>query len=156
MARRKRSKTIVTVLLSAVWLAVVIGGLYVSITQWSQYGLFGIGGVVIAVGMLAAFVFDKLPKRAQEKGAARAFSKYLTGALILGAVLVLVAVLSEAIRKRAVGPIVIVGFFTVVFVRIFIDYVKDMRKPKRKRRSRAKGQADDGGDSESDEGVSSG
>ena len=148
MARRKRSKTIVTVLLSAVWLAVVIGGLYVSITRWSQYGLFGIGGVVIAVGMLVAFVFDKLPKRTQEKGGAREFSKYLTGAIILGAVLVLVAVLVEAIREGAVAPIVIIGFFAVVFIRIFIDYVKDMRKPKRKRRSRAKGQADDGGDSE--------
>lgn len=151
MARRKGSKAIVTVLLSTVWLAVVIGGLYVSITRWSQYGLFGIGGVVIAVGMLVAFVFDKLPKRTREKGAARKFSRYLTGGLILGAVLVLVAVLVQAIRERAIAPIVIIGFFAVIFIRIFIDYVKDMRKPKRKRRSRAKRQADDGGDSESDE-----
>ena len=138
MARRKRSKTIVTVLLSAVWLAVVIGGLYVAITQWSQYGLYGIAGVVIAVGMLLAFVFDKLPKRTREKPAAESFSKLLTGAIILGAVLALVAVLVAAIREGAVAPAVIIGFFAFIFIRIFIDYVKDMRKPKRKRRSRRK------------------
>jgi len=114
--------------------------------------------VVIAVALLAAFVFEKLPKRTQEKGAGREFSKYLTGALILGAVLALVGVLVEGIRRQTAGPlgIVIIGFFAVVFIRIFIDYVKDMRKPKRKRRSRAKGQADGGGDPESNEGVRSG
>lgn len=131
-----------TAFLSAVWLAVVIGALYVAITRWTQYGLYGIAGIIIAAGMLVAFVFDKLPKRTQKEPAARSFSKYLTGALILGAVLVLVAVLVEAIRKGVVAPIVIVGFFAVIFIRIFIDYIRDMCKPKRRRRSRTKPQAD--------------
>ena len=63
----------------------------------------------------------------------------MTGVLILCGIVVLVYAPVRGWPDMALGPRIVLMIFTVVFVNIFRDFVKDARKAKRARTRKANG-----------------
>jgi|GEM_PF-4468509 len=123
-----------TVLLALIWLAVVGGAVALAVTRREEYGVSDAPITVgIAVFMLIIFVISFLPKKLQGKSLPDLLGKLSVGALILFAI----AVLSYAIIKGPRGILAtgILVLFLASFVRIFINYLKNIGKSKGKKRS---------------------
>ena len=132
----KLSKRLLTVLLSVVWLAVVGTGLFLAITRREEYGFGAYIAIGIAVFMLAIFGLTLLPKRIQKKKSSDLAGKLSVAALVLLAIAVLVYHIIVA-RPGIFGTAVL-GLFTFVFVRIFIDLMKEIFGPEKKHRERSR------------------
>ena len=132
MGQRKRAA--LTVFLAVVWLAVVFGAVWLAVTRRDEYGAMAYLAPVIALFMLVIFVLSFLPRSVQGRSFPELLGKLSTGALILCAIAVLVL----AIVKGNIGILgrAVLVLFAVVFVRIFVDYIRDFNKPKKKRSAR--------------------
>ncbi|MFH0962404.1 MAG: hypothetical protein V2A58_00160 [Planctomycetota bacterium] len=135
-----RKKTVVTVLLAAVWLAVVVGAVYIAITRRKENTAFAYIIPAAAFFMLTIFVGALLPPKLREKPLAERLSALSVGALILFAL----AVLGYAIVKTRIGlPTIVLAVFFVAFLRIFVDWINHVRHPEKRSRGRKPRKLDD-------------
>ena len=127
---KRTKKAIQTFLLSTVWVGVVVGSVFLAVTRREEYGLVACIAPVMALFMLIIFVVSFLPRRIQKGKASEFLGKLSTAALILCALAVLGY--SVVVSRKSLGTLLIVGLFFVIFVRIFIDFIKDWINPKKK------------------------
>jgi hypothetical protein len=128
---------IISVLLSIVWLAVVGTAIWLAVTRFDRYGVLSLVAIGIAVVMLAIFVVERLGRKRGSSGTGRPAANWLTGALILGAVVMLVASVVKGYGNLGLGGSAVLILFALAFVRIFIDFVRDARKPGPGRKQKA-------------------
>jgi len=122
------ARRIKTVLLALCWLAVVGLAVYLAVTQYDVYGYAAYLVPAMAVFMLVIFVLAFLPKAASDTPLGKRLGHLATGALIL---LVLIVLGVETIRRwRTPFSAMILGFFFIVFVGIFRDWLKSYLHPK--------------------------
>jgi len=125
-------RKIVTAFLLCVWLAVVVGAVYLALTRREEYGRSGLIVVAIAFFMLVSFALAFLPRSLKKAPASELLSRLTTGGLILCAIAVLVYSIIAGFRNYGVVGNAVLILFAVVFVRIFVDYVKSFGKAKKR------------------------
>ena len=126
----RQHKPIVTVLLAAVWLAVVLASVFLVLTRREAYGAYIYIVPCMAVFMLIIFVTSFLPRKTQRIPLTEVVGRISVIALICFALATLGYAIVR-IRAGAVTKGVLIVFF-IVFVRILMDYIRHCRKPKNK------------------------
>lgn len=139
---RDRKIQFKTIFLSLIWLAVVFGAVALAIARRDQYGITTYIVIGIAVGMLVIFAINYLPKKTQRKSSSDLIGKLATGLLILCAILILAVSLVKGYKNFGIVGNGALLLFLFVFVRIFIDFVKDFDKKPVALRSKKKKEAD--------------
>ena len=133
----KAQSKITYVFLSVVWLAVVIGAVFLAVTRYEEYGVTAIIAMIMAIAMLVIFVLTNLPRKTQDKPGSERMGRWMTGVLILCAIAVLIySLIAGWSSMGLVGKAVLI-LFAVIFINIFRDFLKDTRKGKKKRKSSA-------------------
>ena len=132
-------------LLLLVWLAVVGGAVFLAVTRREEYGDYVIPIVFMAGFMLVLFVLTLRPakrkgkdKQKEKSPGADRLGMVVTGLLIATVLLILVLHFVKTVRTTSLFGNGVILFFIVMMARILIDFIRDMRKPKRKRRTRKK------------------
>ena len=129
----KRTKKIGVLFLALVWLAVVAGSAVIVLTRQETYGWWVYLVPAMAVEMLIIFTISFLPRKFQDRPVNQLVGQMATGALILAAIVVLGSVIASFVKPGGgIGPILILGLFFVIFCRIFADFARHCRNPKRK------------------------
>ena len=129
-----RSKPL-SIALHVAWLLIVAVAVVLALRDYRDRPLILIPVLALAAIMRVLFVISLLPHAAAPATAGplvKSLGRWFTGALILAAVLVLVTTVVTGYRNLGVTGIVIIGFFAFVFTRIFIDFLRDARRPERK------------------------
>jgi hypothetical protein len=128
------TRRIMTVLLALFWLAVVGLAVYLAVTRYEVYGYASYLVPAMAVFMLVIFVLAFLPKAASDTPLGKRLGHLATGALIL---LVLLVLFVETIRRwRTPFSALVLGFFFVIFLGIFRDWLRSYLQPKPSRSAR--------------------
>jgi len=129
----KRTGKIGVLFLALVWLAVVAGAVAIVLTRQETYGWWVCLVPTMAVVMLIIFTISFLPRKLQDRPVNQLVGQMATGALILAAIGVLGGAIASFVKAGgSIGPILILGLFFVIFCRIFVDFVKHCRTPKKR------------------------
>jgi len=144
------SQRLATWFLGLVWLGVVGASVYIAITRPAQYGWWTYLVPIMATLMLAIFVTAFLPARLRRAKLSEWLGGLSTGGLILCALAVLGYALIET-RAGTLTTAVLVLFF-VAFARIFLDYLKHLRREARGKSDRKRARRASPDDREPDSG----
>jgi len=145
----ERRPTTVFILLNLAWLAIVLAGIAIVIWKFDEYGIGGVIAIGIGLAMLVIFGISHLSKSAHDKPMTKRLGEGATGALILGAILVLAYSLVRGYRNFGVFGTAVLLLFLVIFVGILKDYIKHLRNPKKGSRAKRTIDNAEGGDGES-------
>ncbi len=122
---RSRLKTI---LLAAIWLAIVGGGMLAAISRREEFGVISYIVVGIGITMTMLFAVGSLPKKIQRRSFTELARKLFVGFLILCANLFLIVILVQGYKNLGIlagGALIL---FLVTFIQIFFSYIKDFNK----------------------------
>jgi hypothetical protein len=123
-------RTTYNIALNIAWLAVVLAGLAIVVFRFEQYGIWGIVAIVVGITMLVLYASSFFTKTGRYAGLANRLSDYSLAVLIFGAIAVLAISLITGFRRFGLAADLILLLFLGVFVGIFRDYLKYLRKKK--------------------------
>ena len=132
LAMKSGSKTILSVLLPFVWIAVVGLSVFLVLKRREEYGLWVYIVPAMAAFMRFIFTIALLPARWRTATSSQFLGNLSVGALILAALVVLGHAMVKGCHGLF-GSIVLLLIF-VVFVRIFIDFLKHCRSRKHQKK----------------------
>ncbi|HPO14784.1 MAG TPA: hypothetical protein PLI09_15185 [Candidatus Hydrogenedentes bacterium] len=118
------------VFLGTLWVAVVAGAVYITVTQHQKYGYFSFIVPGMAVCMMTIFVLIMLAPRLEKKAWSKRLGDMAVGTLILFAIFVLAMGLYE--RRHHFFVVAVLGIFLLVFLGIFRDWVRSLWKSREK------------------------
>jgi len=131
-----RAQLALRVFLASVWLAIVSGAVYMAVTQRYTYGYVSFLAPVIALFMLVIFALAYLPRSVRDRPLGKRLGHLATGALVL---LVLIVLGVETMRWwRKPFNAIALGFFFVIFLGIFRDWLRSYLHPEQTRKRRRK------------------
>ena len=136
-----------TILISMLWLGGVCGAMILAIKRRHEQGMFSYLSMGLGAVMLVLFVLGYLPRRLKKKDLTELIDKLFVGLLLLFAISIIAATLIKGYRNFGLLGNGFLILFLVTFIRIFINYVKHVKKEM----GTKKGKGKDGGGAEAEE-----
>jgi O-antigen/teichoic acid export membrane protein len=117
-----------TILLCALWLGIVLGGIILTLLHREQYGVSTPAITSLGIFMLIIFITAFLPSRLQDLPLTKMTSRWATAFLILSAILFLALTLVMSFPQYGLAGSGVILLFMVVLTGALRDYIRDMRK----------------------------